>query len=385
MSFHQHTALIVLLTAASLQAENLSEIEEDSPLDADKYSLADRIRLSLGGSLDVLGMTAFGSDGGDTALGTDFTLRLSKPILLPVVDETLSFHARVRYRSAIGPTAPSALGSEIGAAWGVVDGFNDAGFEVPDFYFSQLIPSKNIEIRYGQMVIDSQFDGQGVGGAKETFQNRAFSAHPAAAFPRLGAGLTIAWDPENAWDFAFGVTTVQGTASSEQVDFTFNSSDLFTVAQVGYEFRPKSEGLQRLQMAVWHSDAVETDDPNNVLGSGQGTSITYEYSLTPPDSENEITGFTRLAWASGSATDASFLLVSGAITDICPRNHIGLGAGIGRGEANKNWQGVIEAFYRYKFQKHGEVSLNAQLLAGQGFVDDSAIRMIIGAGARVSF
>ena len=136
---------------------------------------------------------------------------------------------------------------------------------------------------------------------------------------------------------------------------------------------------------VWHSDAVETDDPNNILGSGQGTSLTYEYSLTPTRSENEIIGFTRLAWAAGSAADASFLLVSGAITDICPRNHIGVGAGFGRGEANKDWQGVIEAFYRYKFQKHGEVSLNAQILAGEGFVDDSAIRMIIGAGARVTF
>jgi hypothetical protein len=380
-----HNTLLLVLAATSLRAESLAEAQEEIALELEKYSLADRIRLSLGGSFDVLAMAAIGSDGGDTAIGTDFTLLLNKPFLLPVLDDTFSLHARLRYRSAIGPTAPSALGGEIGAAWGVVDGFNDAGFEVPDFYFRQLIPSKDLEIRYGQMVIDSQFDGQSVGGAKQAFQNRAFAGHPAAAFPRLGAGLTIAWDPDNSWDFALGVTTVQGTANGDQVDFKFTSDDFFTVAQVGYDFRSPDEGKQRLQLAIWHSDAVETDDPSQFAGDGQGASLTYEYTLTPKGSQSEVTGFTRLAWANGSATDASVLVVTGAVTEMCPRNHVGIGVGIGQSEASKDWQGVVEAFYRYKLPKYGELSLNGQLLAGEGLSNSSAISILIGAGARVSF
>ncbi len=380
-----HTTLLAALTAAQLHAESFQKMQEELLLNVEKYSLADRIRLSLGGSFDVLGMAAFGSDGGDTAAATDFTLMMNKPFLLPALNGTLSLHARVRYRSAIGPTAPSALGGEIGAAWGVVDGFNDAGFEVPDFYLRQLIPSKSLEIRYGQMVIDSQFDGQPVGGAKQAFLNRAFAAHPAAAFPRLGAGLTIAWDPENSWDFALGVTTVQGTASGDQVDFKFASDDFFTVAQVGYDFRSPDEGKQRLQLTIWHSDPVETDDPSQFAGNGQGTSITYEYTLTPKDSQSEVTGFTRLAWANGSATEASVLLVTGAVTEICPRNHVGIGVGIGQSEASKDWQGVAEAFYRYKLPKYGELSLKAQLVAGEGLTNGGIASILIGAGARVSF
>ena len=81
--------------------------------------------------------------------------------------------------------------SEIGALWGLVDGYCDSGFEIPDFYLRHVFERPVIELRYGQMTIDSQFGGHQYSSSKKMFFNQAFSSDPAVAFPRFGAGFTL--------------------------------------------------------------------------------------------------------------------------------------------------------------------------------------------------
>lgn len=53
----------------------------------------------------------------------------------------VSLNFRLRQRDAFGRLAPSSLGQEIGALWGIADGYTDAGFQFPDFYFQHVSPA----------------------------------------------------------------------------------------------------------------------------------------------------------------------------------------------------------------------------------------------------
>jgi hypothetical protein len=227
------------------------------------------------------------------------------------------------------------------------------------------------------MVIDSQLDGQPVGGAKTAFHNRAFSSNPAAAFPRLGAGATIAWDPEGPWDFVYAVTTVQGSQAGDQVDFQFSSSDYFQALQFGFDFPGTDPGPSRLQLMLWHSDAP----PDTDLVAGQGLSLTYSHRFDPPI----LAAFCRFAYGGGGATDADLLLVGGVTANRSDSEVVGLGLGIGQGTTTGDWNGILEGFYRKQIGKHGSAALNSQLLVGEGFLDGGDVRLIIGTSARIVF
>lgn len=354
----------------------------DAPKDPELGAPAPRFtyfrKINLSGSIDLL--TALGTGRGvNPSSGLDFTLRLDPKLFDNLLHDHFDLYVRMRYRRRIGDLAPSGLGEVMGAAWGVVDGFTNGGFEVPEFFFRHRFPKPHLELRYGQMVIDSQFDAQPVGGSKSAFLNRAFASNPTVAFPRLGAGITMHWDPDNRWDLLFGITSVQGSNSKNQIDFKFASANLFKIIQLGYDLSsPDSDsGPRRIQWLAWHADAI----PDALLEEGSGSSITYDHQFGWLSSET----FVRLAWARGGATDAQFLLVGGLADDITPVGRIGFGLGIGRGTEPDHWQGVAEAFYRHKIGTHGGFNFNFQLLGGQGFRDSGSLRMVFATGFRFFF
>ena len=334
-------------------------------------------KFTFSGSLDTLFMGVVGGGGADSATGMDATLIFEHPLLSRSWDKHLTLYGRLRYRSGLWNQAPAALGPSIGTAWGVIDGFNDVGFEIPDFFLRQLFPSKDLELRYGQMVIDSQLDGQPVGGAKSAFHNRAFASNPAAAFPRLGAGATIAWDPDGPWDLVYALTTVQGSESGDQVDFKFSSSNFFQALQFGYSFPGDDPGPRRLQLMLWHSDEA----PESDKAPGEGLSLTYSHRFDDPITS----AFCRIAYASGEVSEASLIVVGGITAERSEKEVVGIGIGIGEGNLTNNWNGVVEGFYRRSIGDHGSAAINGQLLVGEGFNDSGSVRLLLGASARVSF
>lgn len=334
-------------------------------------------KFNLSGSIDTLFMGVIGGGGEDAAASFDATLIFERPLFGNWLEKSLTLYGRVRVRSGLWLQAPAELGSSIGTAWGVIDGFNDVGFEIPDLFLRQTFPDQNLELRYGQMVIDSQLDGQPIGGAKRAFHNRAFSSNPAAAFPRLGAGATIAWDPDGPWDFVYALTTVQGSESGDQVDFQLGSSDYFQALQFGYRFPGDDPGPRRLQMMIWHSDEA----PDSETGPGEGISLTYSHRFDSPINA----AFCRIAVASGEVSDASLLFVAGVTADRSETEEVGLGVGIGEGNAPSDWNGVVEGFYRRRLGTHGSAAINGQLLVGEGFNDEGSVRFLFGASARLTF
>lgn len=355
---------------------------ESSPVDSLISPLKwieDHSKFTFSGSIDTLFMGVLGGDGADSAAGFDATLIFERPLLGNLLENSLTLYGRFRVRHGLWTQAPAELGQSIGTAWGVVDGFNDVGFEIPDFFFRQILPDRNLEFRYGQMVIDSQLDGQPVGGAKRAFHNRAFSANPAAGFPRLGAGATVAWDPDGPWDFVYAITTVQGSESGDQVDFQFGSSNYFQAIQFGYRFPGDDPGPRRLQMMFWHSDPASDSDSD--VEPGHGVSITYSHRFEDPIKA----AFCRVAYASGEVTDANLMVVAGVTANCSSKEEVGLGLGIGQGNPDDDWNGVLEAFYRRKLGKRGSAAINGQLLVGDGFTDDGNVRLLFGASARLTF
>lgn len=336
----------------------------------------ERIGLDSGVTYHALGMAALLGDDVPSAAGGDLTLQ---GILAPGRnwrEDPLQLRFRLRHRHGLGDPAPSGLDEEIGTLWGVTDGFNDAGFEVPDFYFRHRFARSGIELRYGQMTIDSQLDSHALDGAKQSFLNQAFSSNPAVAFPRFGAGFSLAREFRNGFDLTFGTTNLQGTDDGDQLEFDFDSSDLFSAIQLGYDFKACKQRDSRLQLLLWHSDAVSSANRPD----GQGASFTFEQELAG----DALRAFARVAWSRGGAADVDALVAGGMAWRHGENNLLGVAAGCGVGSGSGHpVQAVIELFYRWQPREGLHITPDFQILAGEDFNDSPGLRFL--AGIRTGF
>ncbi len=293
-------------------------------------------------------------------------------------DNPTELRFRLRHRHALGGTAASELSDDVGAIWGVIDGFSDSGFEVPDFFLRHEFERAGLEIRYGQMSIDSQFGGHQLASAKHYFLNQAFASNPAVAFPRFGAGLTAVKRFDNGLSIGLGATTVQGTQQGDQVDFKFSSGDLFHALQFAYDFKGADELPQRLQLLGWHSDSVEDAGQPE----GQGVQLTYERSLDADGTRF----FSTLAWADGGAAPLDYFLSAGLGRPCGGDDFAGLAVGAGRGSGDgRPFQLVVEGFYRRQWGEHFEVAPDVQLLIGEDLATSPGVRLIAGVRVAASF
>ena len=339
----------------------------------------DRIGLDIGANYDVAGLVAFG--GQDTAKGFsgDFTV---SGLWLLTGDKwrwPLDLQFRVRDRHAIGGRSASEVAAASGdVSWNMIDGFSDAGLEVPDFQLVQHLPKRDLEIHYGQMTIDSYFDRHALRSSKQAFFNRAFSSNPAVAFPRFGAGVTAIWKPKDiGFDFTLGASSVQGTQNGQQVDLSFGSSDFFSALQVGRDYElwgNKARG----QLMIWHSDAVQDAQ----TPSGHGASLTFEHWIA--SSNNRL--FARAAWSEGGASDTDRMLSTGIALERPDNDLVGFAVGMGRDSSGSNdWQAVFETFYRWQIGPSIQITPEAQFLFGSGLKPDKSFRLVAGLRAEISF
>jgi porin len=336
----------------------------------------ERIGLDSSVTYHTLGMAALLGDDVPTAAGGDLTLQGIWEPGKNWRENPLQLRFRLRHRHGFGDTAPSELDEELGSLWGVTDGFSDRGFEVPDFYFRHNFVRSGVDFRYGQMTIDSQLDAHALGGAKQSFLNQAFSSNPAVAFPRFGAGFTLAKEFRNGLDLTFGATNVQGTENGDEVDFEFDSSDLFSAVQLGYHFKACNQRDSRLQLMLWHSDAVRSANQPG----GQGASLTFEQELAGDD----VRAFARLAWSNGGAAEVDALVSGGIAWRRREDDLLGISAGCGRGsEGGHPIQAVLEFFYRWQPREGLQITPDVQILAGEDFSGSPGLRFI--AGIRTGF
>jgi hypothetical protein len=229
----------------------------------------------------------------------------------------------------------------------------------------------------GQLSVESSIDGHAMRSAKNYFMNQAFSTNPAAAFPTFGAGLLARLQGES-WDVTLAGSNVQGTRANETVNLNFDSGSLFQAAQLGYDFKSSGGKSTRLQVALWHSDAVQAEG----LPEGQGASLTFEQK-----------GFrrwgqlvARYAYADGGATEVDHLASIGLGVNMSDFNRAGVGIGVGRSSSDTSqWQGVFESYLQLQLAKELTVSPNLQVVAGDALKDGNDVAVVFGLRAGLTF
>lgn len=339
---------------------------------------SERHGIEITTSYYAAGLVAAGGTDTVSGFSGDLTVQGTLNMLLRERRNPLGLRFRMRHRHAIGGrSAAEVAGASGGVIWNMIDGFSRAGFEVPDFMLVKSLPDHDMEIRVGQMTIDSQFDRHGLRSAKNAFFNRAFSANPAVGFPRFGAGATWVWKPDEQWDISAGFSSVQGTTNGSQLDFDFGSGDFFKALQVGCDF-PLNGNPSRLQAMIWHSDAVaDAGTPE-----GEGVAVTFEHWLDSSASRL----FVRAAWANGAVADADRLLAAGLAFECREHDLLGIAAAVGRdASGTENWQAVIESFYRLQVGPNFHVSPELQIIFGNGLRPDDPVRIVGGIRAVLTF
>lgn len=282
---------------------------------------------------------------------------------------------RLRTRDALSDYAPSEISEQTGLFWRTTDGFNDSGFQIPNFYVSQELRDSSIIMRYGQFSIDNFIDAHRLRGAKRYFLNQLFSTNPSANFPSFGAGLVGYWKVNDNWELTAGGSNIQGTDGSTNVDFKLNSTALFTSIQGVYRFT-ESSGVGdmlrggRLQVMGWHSDAIEDED----IPEGRGFSLTLEHSGLHEGNKYVL----RYAYSDGESKDTDMLFFGGFGRNVRKFDSLGLGLGAGRSSATGDWQGVFETYYRWQATKELVITPDIQLIVGKGEDDDKGLRFVGG-------
>ena len=313
-----------------------------------------------------------GTSSGDATFGGRWLMfghKYNRPVYL-------SF--RMRYRHAYGDLAPSELSSQADLLWKTVDGFTDAGFQIPDLYVSQELADGRLTLRYGQLSIDNFFDNHKLRSAKRYFLNQAFSANPSVAFPRYGTGLIVQWQDTGNWDFGIGGSNIQGTDQVEEINLSLTSSALFYTAQGGYNFKGFGNRDARLQLLGWQSQSNEEDE----LPDGTGVSLTLE--------QKGVSGgehfVARYAFSDDDATQVDQLFMLGWGREIRKYDHFGLGFGIGRSvEDSSIWQGVAEIYYRWQVTKEFVVTPDLQIILGEGLEGGEALQIVAGLRGGITF
>jgi len=337
-----------------------------------------RARVKLSMAYDSAVLAGIGGGNPLSAASGELSLTGNWRIAGEDRDVPLDLHFRVRHRHAFGNRSASALGGDLGTLWGVVDGFSDSGFEIPEFYFKRRFLRRDLELRFGQLSVDSQLDSHALRGAKQAFLNRAFASNPAVAFPRFGAGATLHWDHESGFDLTAGATTIQATKTGDQVDFDLGSSDLFEALQAGYDFAGYCGDPARLQIMGWNADAINSE---NIPG-GRGAALTFEQEFTAAQARM----FLRYAWSDGEATDLKHL-VAGGFGKTC-RDFDLFGVALAAGQSSGptgDWQVVLETFYRMQLAAEFHITPDIQLVFGDGFPGGGDLRVIFGIRGHVSF
>jgi len=289
----------------------------------------------------------------------------------------LSF--RLRYRNAHGDLAPAELSSVTGLIWKTVDGFTDAGFQVPSLYVNQELADGRLTLRYGQFSIDNFFDNHKLRSAKRYFLNEAFSLNPSIAFPSYGAGFTVQWKDTGNWDLAIGGSNIQGTDKDKTVSFSLSSSALYYNAQGGYNFKGFGKRNARVQLLGWQSKGNEEEDE---LPDGTGVSLTLEQEGVS-SGEHFVA---RYAFSDGDAALVDQLFMLGWGREIRKYDHLGLGFGLGRSaEETSRWQGLAEIYYRWQVTKELMVTPDLQIIVGEGLENGDTVQIVAGLRAGITF
>ncbi|MFK7848673.1 MAG: carbohydrate porin [Rhodothermales bacterium] len=288
----------------------------------------------------------------------------------------LSF--RLRDRHAYSDHAPSEISSATGLLWKTVDGFSDAGLQVPNFYFSQELADARLTLRYGQYSIDYFFDKHDLRSAKRYFLNYAFSNNPAVAFPGFGAGIIAQWKDAGNWDITIGASNIQGTDPTKKVNLTLDSSALFYSVQGGYGFKGIANQNARVQLMGWETRS----NGEERLSEGRGVSLVLEQKGI-----SERDHFVaRYAFSDGDATDVDQLLMLGWGREIKKHDHLGIGLGLGRSALDSStWQGVGEIYYRWQATKELMITPDLQIILGEGLGDGSSFQVVAGVRAGITF
>lgn len=284
---------------------------------------------------------------------------------------------RLRDRRAYSEYSPSDIQGETDLLWGTVDGFNNSGFQIPDFYFDQELFDGDLALRYGQFSIDKFVDTHALRSAKRFFLNKAFSNNPTVSFPSYGAGFAARWRPAENWEITGGASNIQGTEEEQYVDLSLDSTALFGTLQVAYNFTGIGNKAGRIQVMGWGNDGNNEED----YDVGHGASFTLQHGgLT----EGEVYAL-RYAQSSGDPTKTDIIIFLGYSKEIRGFDNFGLGAGAGRSSSGTGWQTVFETFYRWQVTKELLITPDVQLILGDDLSGDSKTRFVTGIRAGIVF
>lgn len=340
----------------------------------------DRLNVALGYSALFQGAIGDGETGGSgelslsgywTFVGEKYPSRLLERIGAER-DGLLALKFRLRHRHALLENSAAELAGNIGSILGTTDGFSDSGFEIPDLYIQHIFHEGKIELRYGQLSVESRLDSHALRGAKKAFLNRVFSTNPTVAFPRFGAGATARWQINDNFDLTYALTQVQASKTGAQVDFDLSSGNFFTAIQPGFSWR--GDGTENhIQAMFWGSDSTEE------LQEDYGFSCGFEHHFH----DNDKSLFLRYSNSNGNQTDLDRMAVIGFGSNMRENDLVGFGLGAGRSADSTQVQGVFETFYRYQGPLDIQITPNVQLLIGNGLRSDYAL--VVGLRGHVEF
>jgi porin len=324
---------------------------------------------------DALAMGAMGNDASWGNSAGDATLSVRWQINSDASESPLSLNMRVRHRHAYSDLAPSQLRQKTDALWGYVDGFTDAGFEVPEIYFEDKLFDQRLTMRYGQMAIDDLMDSHRLRSAKRSFLNQAFSSSPAVGFPGSGLGFVAQWESTSGWDLTLGISNLESSNQDDSAKWRLKSDAMFEGVQFGYSFTGLDSKPARVQLLGWNADAL----PEAGMSSGRGMSLTLEQKWG-----ERGRSFLRYAWSDGEAAATTDFVTAGIALDLRKTDRLGLSFAHGTSTSNAGAsEGVIELFYRRRAGPNLHITPDVQFAFGDGIGGDSDWLMIV--GVRVGF
>jgi len=286
---------------------------------------------------------------------------------------------QIRNRHRYSDIPPSVLGQSIGSLWPTVRGFNNSGWQVPDFYYEQYLLDQRFAFRAGQTRIDNLFDSHALRSARLFFLNSAFSDNPAVAFPSFGPGLAVNVRPFDELEIMLGIQDSDARELEGVADSIFRRDNFFTAAQVAWTRKWEVRGETMVQAMYWHTDGTS----DSQTPSGNGISALVQHRFT-----DRTTAFARYSYSASAATLAEQMISSG-MGWTPPRRTDDLAGGAfawGRPSNGRlRDQYVAELFYRLQVTPEFQLTPDLQFILDPSRNPQDDFIVVFGMRARLAF
>jgi porin len=295
-----------------------------------------------------------------------------------------TFVYKVENRHRIGTDiTPTQLAPEIGYAGLTATVFTDAGWELTNFYWEQILFEGQLIVGIGIVDTTDYVNIYSFVNPWTDFNNLAFLNDPTIPTPNQGLGGAFLFMFNKNIYLLGGLADTNGDPSDPFENFNtfFNENEYFTNIEIGWISSFENRYKKNIHLTAWHADSRNKAQ----VPDGWGLAFSFNYLI-----ENKYEPFFRAGYSDGGGALSEWSVSSGMGYHVRDKGDL-IAIGLNWGKASEEVfevidpdQYTVEIFYRIQLFQNLTLTPDIQFVIDPVLNPDEDFIVVFGLRARVT-